>query len=381
MPAFRIQEESFSAELDPRGAGKIAIRAVPRSYEVEIRHSVDPGRTIEELVAASQQPLLLVDRAVWARWLAPLPGLARIPRFELEAIEDNKSIATVLKVVGFLLEQSATKQTTLLVVGGGIVQDVAAFACAMYKRGLPWIFVPTTLLAQGDSGIGAKASLNHGSTKNLLALFSAPRRVVIDAGFLSSLNYRDLMSGMGEIFRLHLTGGPEFLGAFGKYFPGKSKAGPDYEALLAGALSVKRAVIERDEFELDLRRALNYGHSLGHAFEALAEYRIPHGTAVALGMLVENEIAHRRDVLPGADRDVILDAARPIVSKAMVDELRRLRGDRLLALLQHDKKTVGSTLKLAAPCKIGHIRFIDVTLDQKASGAIWDCVSAVAQSL
>jgi 3-dehydroquinate synthase len=380
MAEFWIQERRFLAELDPDIA-QISIRSVPRPYEVDLRHNDDPCATVADLLTGTSHPLLLVDRIVWKRWLINSQALVRVPRFELDAAEHNKSITSVLKVIDFLLAQNATKQTTLIVVGGGIVQDVAAFSCAMYKRGLPWIFAPTTLLAQGDSGVGAKASLNYGSTKNLLALFSAPRRVIIDTGFLSSLSKPDLMSGMGEIFRLHITGGPEFLAEYQKQFATLAGNGTKYRTLLAGALAVKRAVIEYDEFELDLRRALNYGHSFGHAFEALTDYRIPHGTAVTLGMLVENEIAHRRSVLSAADRDAMIVAARPILLESMVAELGRVRGDRLLGLLQHDKKTVGSTLKLAVPSRIGHIKFIDVGLDDEKSAAIWDCVRSVTRSL
>ncbi len=379
MPEFRIQEERFAAEVEPHDGRRFTVRSVPRAYEVQIGHSADPGAMLESLITASAQPLILADRAVWIRWLAARPALQRTPRFELDALEGNKTIAKALEVVDFLLSANATKQTMLFVAGGGIVQDVAAFACAMYKRGLPWTFVPTTLLAQGDSGIGAKSSLNHGATKNLLAIFSAPRRVVIDTGFLTSLSRGDVLSGMGEIFRLHVTGGAPFLDAFARKLSSSSE--PDYASLLVSALAVKRAVIERDEFELDLRRALNYGHSLGHAFEALSDFRIPHGTAVVLGMLAENELAHRRGVLPAADRDVMVDRARGIVTRDMVGELGRLHGDRLLALLQNDKKTVGTTLKLAVPCKIGHIRFIDVALDDGQAGALWDCVSTVVRSL
>ncbi len=379
MPEFHIQEELFTAEVEPRDGRRFTVRSVPRPYEVQIQHSDDPGAMLEAIIADSPQPLILADRLVWTRWLADRPALQRIPKYGLEAVEENKTIAKALEVVDFLLRANATKQAMLFVVGGGIVQDVAAFACAMYKRGLPWTFIATTLLAQGDSGIGAKSSLNHGATKNLLALFSAPRRVLVDTGFLASLPSKDLLSGMGEIFRLHVTGGPSFVEAFGRKF--SPSAPPDYASLLVSALSVKRAVIERDEFELDLRRALNYGHSLGHAFEALSDFRIPHGTAVVLGMLAENELAHRRGVLSATDRDVMIERARGIVTCDMVEELGRLHGKRLLALLQNDKKTVGTTLKLAVPCKIGHIRFIDVPLDASQADALWDCVSAVARSL
>ena len=382
MPGFRIQEREFEAPLDPREDNGFVVKSVPRSYRVELCASRAPAETVAAQVASARHPLLMCDRKVAALHLKDREELRAVPSYLLEAREENKQLATVLQVIEFLEHNRATRGSMLFVIGGGIVQDVAAFAACMYKRGMPWTFLPSTLLAQGDSGIGAKAALNHARTKNLLGLFSAPRKVVMDVGFLRSLVEADRLSGLGEIFRLHVTGGREFLSSFEREFP-EARAGSEraLQQLLAGALSVKRAVIEVDEYEVDLRRALNYGHSFGHALEAMVEYRVPHGIAVTIGMLVENEIAVRKGILGSEDRDLMKRIGKLLVPADSRAELSRVRLDGLLELLRRDKKTEGNALKLVVPQALGRIRFIDLELDSQALDLVGGCVQAVVDGL
>lgn len=382
MGVFRIQERAFSAPLDPRDGNGFVVKSVPRAYRVEFPEGTASGETVASLVADARHPLLMADRRVAALHLDRIPALAAIPRFAMDAREEEKELSTVLRVIDFLEQNRATKTSMLFVVGGGIVQDVAAFAACMYKRGMPWTFLPSTLLAQGDSGIGSKAALNHARTKNLLGLFSAPRRVVMHPGFLATLPEGELLSGLGEIFRLHVTGGAEFVASFERDFPG-ARAGSEHalRRLLVGALSVKRAVIEVDEYEVDLRRSLNYGHSFGHALEALVDYRVPHGVAVTIGMLVENEIALRRKILARDERDRLIRLAAPLVSPASRSELSAVKLDGILELLRRDKKTQGNALKLVVPERIGSIRFIDLELDPPTLSLLGECVRAVVDAL
>lgn len=377
---FRIQDTEFEAPLDPREGGGFGVRSVPRAYRVEFPEAA-PGDTVAALLSEAKHPLLIFDRRVAE---AHFPRLADggTPCFAMDAREEDKEIATVLRLVEFLEKSGATRGSMLVVVGGGIVQDVSAFAAAMYKRGVPWTFVATTLLAQGDSSIGAKSALNHRNTKNLLGLFSAPRRVVLNTGFLRTLTESEYVSGMGEIFRLHVTGGEPFVEAYERDSPA-ALAGDQaaIRRLLVGALSVKRAVIEVDEYEVDLRRALNYGHSFGHALEAMVQYRIPHGTAVAIGMMVENEIASRRGIFGTAERDRIERLAAPLVLPAARRELAALSTARILELLRNDKKTEGDRLKLVIPERIGAIRFIDFKLDAPAAALVADCIRSVNERL
>jgi 3-dehydroquinate synthase len=382
MKTFEIQERTFEAPLDPRTGDGFEVKSVPRAYRVDFPTESSPAETLVALTSRSRHPLLVLDQQVASFHVSEDLLLRRVPHLLFDAIEENKSIASVLSVIDFLDRNRATKASMLFVVGGGITQDVAAFAASMYKRGMPWTFLPTTLLAQGDSGIGSKAALNHANAKNQLGLFSAPRHVVMHLGFLASLKDDHLLSGLGEIFRLHVTGGEAFLASFESEFPAAREGSEDsLRRLLVGALSVKRAVIEVDEFEVDLRRSLNYGHSFGHALEALVDYRIPHGVAVTIGMLVENEISFRRKLLPSDERDRIGRAARMLVPEASRNAFAAVDLSGLLDLLRLDKKTDGSVLKLVVPERVGRIRFIDFELNADSEAQLKDSVRAVADAL
>ena len=149
-------------------------------------------------------------------------------------------------------------------MGGGIIQDLSGFACCIYKRGIPWIYYPTTLLGMTDSCVGGKVGVNFKKYKNLIALFSAPKQVIVNSSFLNSLKEEEIISGLGESLRLHITGGPYFLKQFDKNIDKYSKNHGGISELIYNSLLVKKAVVEKDEYELDIRRAMNFGHSFGH---------------------------------------------------------------------------------------------------------------------
>jgi 3-dehydroquinate synthase len=379
---FYIQNSKFVAEVDPDIDLGFQVRSIPRSYDIEFSQGNSPTKNILREINKHKSPLLLVDSQIIELYFNKMLELDKVPIISIDAMEENKNISSVLEVVDFMEKNKATKISMLFVIGGGIVQDLGAFSGAMYKRGLPWTFVPTTLLAQGDSCVGGKTALNHKKTKNLLALFSAPRRVIIDTGFLSSLSQGDLLSGIGEIFRLCITGGSSFLKVFERYLPdflaGDAQA---TKHLIATSLSVKRAIVEFDEFELDIRRSMNYGHSFGHALEALTNYSIPHGVGVTIGILVENEIAYQRGMLALNERDYLLTLGRQIVPIECLKTFASTSLDGVLDLLSRDKKAEGSKLKLATLESIGKIKFIDFELDTKGESELRNAVISVLSEI
>lgn len=375
---FYIQNKKFIAEVTPNVDAGYQVASSPRPYQVDFPGGHFPAENLAREVCAQKAPLMLVDCRIQELYFSSVLELAAVPTFSVVAKEEAKDISTVLEIVDFLEQNNATKISMLFVVGGGIIQDVGAFSGAMYKRGLPWTFVPTTLLAQGDSCVGGKTAINHKKTKNLLALFSAPRRVIIDTGFLATLPQDDMLSGVGEIFRLCITGGPTFLEVFSKHLPaflaGDAQATRE---LIATSLSVKRAIVEFDEFELDIRRSMNYGHSFGHALEALTDYRIPHGVGVTIGILVENEIAYRRGMLIRTERDYMLALGRQIIPNNCLESFAAASLNGVLDILRRDKKTEGAILKLATLEKIGQMRFIDFVLNAEGEAELQAAVTAV----
>ena len=370
MPTFSIQGVSFDIESLPdatkssKTGEKFPVRSQPRAYFVEFISDRPIASTVELLTASVSHSIVIADQAVLSAYPAVLEAVSGLPMMAVEATEVFKSVESALALVEFMDLQRMSKSSQLIAIGGGIIQDVAAFGACVYKRGVPWTYIPTTLLAQADSCIGAKSGLNFRGAKNLVGVFSAPRRIAIHPGFLASLTEEDILSGLGEVFRLSVIGGSKVLTRFEESLPAAAMGDAlVLEHLVRLALTIKRAVVEFDEFELDLRRSMNFGHSIGHALEAMTDYSIPHGTAVAVGVLVESDISYQRGMLPAADRTRLLRAGGLIINDRVRQVLESVSFDLALNVLFQDKKTEGSTLKLVVPEQIGTIRFVDLPLD------------------
>jgi 3-dehydroquinate synthase len=378
---FHIQEQPYRVALADLAETALEIRSVPRPYRVRQA----PGAGVAEVAR-------LLERHPRARLVADarvhdlhLEGLAVDParRLTFPATEQVKSLAHgVIPLLDWLAEAGLTRTDPLVVVGGGIIQDIGGFAAHLFKRGLPWTFFPTTLLSQCDSCIGAKAGVNHGRFKNQLALFAAPREVVIDPGFLATLAPLELRSGLGEILKLHLTGGPYFADRFQAALDAAGDRLPALEGLRAltwDSLVVKRAVIERDEYELDHRRALNYGHTIGHAIENLSGFSIPHGQAIGLGMAIVNQLAVNRGLLDPRVHDRVLGLIGRLVDASCRAALDALDLGQLRDALSRDKKNTGNTLNLVVMTEVGRLAFLAVENDQRFSDELAGIVRALAR--
>lgn len=363
--SFKIQNVEFSNYLNDLVGETITVKSSPRHYSVDFIAKSDQFSWIEKRIKDQVKPLILADKYIYDVLLSNL-DLQDIPTYKFEAIEENKDIQTVLSVCDFLNESQANRGSMLFVIGGGIVQDIGAFSAAMLKRGIPWAYIPTTLLSQGDSCLGGKTAVNHNKTKNLLGLFSAPRKVFIDTTFSETLAFRDRMSGGGEIFRLLVTGGRkgfELIETYTDQFIDGSLEVT--KKLITASLVVKKQIVEKDEFELDIRRSMNYGHSIGHAIEALSHYQIPHGIAVAIGILVENKISVNRGMLSVAEEKRIYGTGKKLIPNDVWKIFSKLDMSQIIPFLASDKKVEGTILKLATLKSLGEMIFIDLTLDQK----------------
>lgn len=322
---------------------------------LEIRSSQGPyavrfGGGIAALAKElSQRPgsVVVVDARVaraHGEGLAALVG-AR-PGLEFEASEEEKTLGGCERILKFLVESGGARDTELIAIGGGIVQDVATLCAHMYFRGIRWTYVPTTLLAMADSCIGAKASINFLSYKNQLGVFHSPGEVRVCLDFLGSLPEDEIRSGYGEIFKLHLVSSPRAFRELDRTVAAEGMRGPSLGAAIRSSLEIKRGFIEEDEFDRGRRRILNYGHTFGHALESVTNHAIPHGLAVAWGMDLVNFLAMRQgrlgEALFGEIHAVLarhfgwrLKAAIPL--KALVEATRR------------DKKSLQGRMNLVMP--------------------------------
>jgi 3-dehydroquinate synthase len=270
--------------------------------------------------------------------------------FTVDALESNKTIEQSLELCEFLLCKNFSKKNTLHVIGGGIVQDIGAFTAKIFKRGITWKYYPTTLLSQCDSCIGGKTAMNFKNYKNQLALFSAPIEVVIDSNFLSSLSQSELDSGNGEIVKLFITGGNYYIDNYDNW---------SLEDKIKQALSIKKTIIEYDEFEFDVRKVLNYGHTFGHIIESLTNYKISHGKAIILGMYIVSKLFDTNKV--------VVDFLSKFIDQ---DDFKLLDPDKLFSMISTDKKTIGSKICFVHSPDFGITNFIMIEIDDILLGKI-----------
>ena len=285
--------------------------------------------------------------------------------------EENKTINSSLLVIELLNKNNFTKKEILISIGGGITQDVTAFARSIFKRGINWTYFPTTLLSMADSCIGAKSAINYGGTKNLIGLFSAPKEVFINTTFLKTLDKRDVLSGYGEIIKLCIVGGESTIEKFKKV---KDLQKGDLlfkiDVLIKTALIVKKAVITEDEFEINIRKALNYGHTIGHAIEPIVKYKIPHGIAVLIGMFVENCISNEYGYLDLESCNSLNKNIYDYIDQKSLNYFKSVDRKELLHNMKKDKKNELNNISFAVPVAIGHFMILQLKNDKKLLTAI-----------
>lgn len=284
----------------------------------------------------------IVDRQVFSLYKAELwTVLQGSPYYLLDAIEENKNVDTALEIINQMVEMDSKRNTLLVAIGGGITQDVSAFIANMLYRGIPWVLIPTTLLAQADSCIGSKSSLNFKGYKNLLGYFYPPGRIYINTKFIHTLDRKDYLSGLGEIMKCAIMDGYESFLSTNQ----NMSVVLDYDervllAEITKALLFKKRVIEKDEFDRDFRNIMNFGHTFGHALESASGYAVPHGQGVSIGMLVANQISLQRGYILKKMAEELDGAIRRIITPGFMKK-EYFAGGRYLEVLKKDKKFEG----------------------------------------
>ena len=252
--------------------------------------------------------------------------------------EEKKNIAMVQELYDRLIEKSAKRNMTLISIGGGIVQDVTGFLASTLYRGIKWVFVPTTLLAQADSCIGGKTSLNYKAYKNLIGTFYPPTAIFIDTKFLLTLKDLDFYSGLGEVIKLFVIGGEKSTKGILEWMPALRVRNEEaLEKAVYGSLLIKKSYIEDDEFDSGRRNMLNFGHCFGHALEAASDFGIPHGQAVVLGMVLANIVARERNLLAKDTEQYLLNKLF-LPSLIKNAKLHSIKPDQIIDGMKKDKK-------------------------------------------
>ena len=291
------------------------------------------------------------------RVAASFDGSAEV--IAVEEGESRKTLETANQIITELLERGAKRDSMAVVVGGGMIGDTAGFAASIFLRGIDLVHVPTTLLAQVDSSIGGKLAVNHPKGKNLIGSFYPPRAVISDTAVLDTLPPREKLSGMYEALKGGVIADPSLFAMFEEH-------SSDVDEIVRKAIRVKAEIVSADEKEADLRRLLNYGHTIAHGIEAALHYEgMTHGEAVAWGMIGANAIAARRGLLPREE------ASR--IEKVILDyepsPLPSLDRAEVLAATEHDKKNTGTSRVMVFPRKVGECVVVsDVTEEEISFG-------------
>ena len=283
--------------------------------------------------------------------------------------ERFKQLATVSRVYDALIRANADRASTLITFGGGVIGDLAGYAAATYLRGIALVHVPTTLLAQVDSSIGGKVGVNHALGKNLIGAFYQPQAVVVDPSVLGTLPRREFRAGLYEVIKYGMTSSQPLFERVGRERTAIfSKEPASLGAVISESCRIKAAVVAADEKEAGLRRILNFGHTAGHALEAVTRYRrYRHGEAVAYGMLVAAELAVTRSALAPADRAALADL---IASLGPLPPIADVSTREMIDAMQHDKKMVAGRLNYVLPTGIGSTSIVDDITEKEMKAAL-----------
>jgi 3-dehydroquinate synthase len=266
-------------------SASFSISSSTGSYDVAVRQGL-----FAEIVDQLQRPTYIADAFFQSRFTPD-----HTPIF-LEATETEKSLDRAPALIETMRARGANRGTLLVAVGGGVIQDIAAFAASVYMRGLSWSYIPSTVLAMVDSCIGGKSSINVGPYKNLVGTFHSPSHIYIDPSLAETLPRDQFASGLIEAAKICFCRGPESFAAHLATHPSTSMSTASLEALILNSLSAKKHFIEIDEFDKKERLLLNFGHTFGHAIEGASHFGIPHGIAVGLGILCSLAFQRARNI-------------------------------------------------------------------------------------
>lgn len=295
--------------------------------------------------------------------ISSLPDIQKAKRVVIPANDSNKSLENLAHVWKFLTASGATRHSLLINLGGGMVTDLGGFAAATYKRGIDYINVPTTLLGAVDASVGGKTGINFEGYKNEIGAFYPAKHVIIASDFLSTLTQKDILSGYAEMIKHALLDSQD---TWEKVLSFDLK-NIDYKLLnnlVMESVSIKQRIVEQDPFEKNIRKALNLGHTIGHAFESFAldnDKPVPHGYAVAWGLIAELYLSHKVCAFP---KELLKTSSKFIHKNYGSFPIKKKDYEALYKFMIHDKKNVGDIINFTLLVKVGDIK-INQTVDKK----------------
>ncbi|WP_231950586.1 3-dehydroquinate synthase [Allokutzneria albata] len=287
--------------------------------------------------------------------------------------EANKSVATATGLLDWLAGTKLVRRDVVLAVGGGVVIDTVGWVASAYMRGVPYINVPTTLLADVDAALGGKVAVDHPTAKNLIGAFYQPKAVVTNVGYLATLDRRQLRAGLAEAIKKGVIASPELFELIELKHSDILAADPaTLVRLVHGASAIKCRLIAKDPYEEDLRRPLNFGHTIGHAVETVTGYGpVLHGEAVAFGMACAARIAERRGLLGACALDRIVGLLAAVGLPTTLAELpAALDAERTIAAMGQIRKIRDGKIRFVLPVELGETVIADDVTDDEIRSSL-----------
>jgi 3-dehydroquinate synthase len=339
----------------------VRVALAERSYEITIQAGLleKLGEKLNKQGVKGKIGIV-TDRHVAKHYLKHL--LETLKRYDIEPVpiilvpgERSKTLKTVAHILDVLARHRFERASLLLALGGGVVGDMTGFAASIYQRGIPYIQVPTTLVAQVDSSVGGKTGVDHRLGKNLIGSFYQPRAVWIDPFTLHTLPIRELTAGLAEVIKYGIIADKSFFAYLRRHMSELRRQSPGIIAtVVKRSCEIKAEVVAADERESDRRRILNYGHTIGHALEALGGYKsLIHGEAVGIGLVQEAELACFQDI---CSRTVVEEIRHIVREAGLRDSMPRWTSQRIWKAMLHDKKVSDGRVIGVWPECIGQVR-------------------------
>ena len=360
----------------------IRVDASSASYEIHIGSGAlaNLGEWAAGLVSPGKVAVLS-DQNVWRLHGTALETSLRGAGFEVSLVlrppgEEQKSLGALSEVYDQLVEAGLDRKSALIAFGGGVVGDLGGFAAATYLRGIPYLQVPTTLLAQVDSSVGGKTGLNHPRGKNLIGAFYQPKGVLIDPDVLSSLPKPDFVAGLAEVLKHGVIWDASFFDYLKSHREDILEMSSEaLEHIVAVSCDIKAKVVSRDEKEQGLRAILNYGHTVGHALEATEGYgQFRHGEAVSIGMVAAAMISERLELAPAG---LVQEHCTTFASFGLPVQCEVESPDGILSAMYRDKKTLRGKLRFVLANRIGEVEVREEVTD----GMLRDVLTALGAPL
>ena len=286
------------------------------------------------------------------RELYPLAAYRYGELFTLKGTEENKSMEEIERLCDAAVGNGCDRKSLFIALGGGIVGDMTGFASAIYMRGIDFIQVPTTLLAMVDSSVGGKTGVNLSSGKNLAGAFHQPKAVLTDVRFLETLPDREIRNGLGEIVKYGVGLSRELFELLENNIDKLNSLDLEfYQKIIYDCCAVKCRIVQEDEKEHGCRALLNLGHTFGHAIEAVSNFEITHGEAVAIGLICAGQLALKSDLWKQSDFDRMKNLADALYLPSKLK--KEWKFDDMIKIMLHDKKTENGRLNIVLPDAIG----------------------------